>query len=86
MITSILALILPALKAIAAFCGFGSGVVAEFHDSSQRQAGRDEQAVASLQAQKDANEQAVSTHETANSRFDAARTAGRVPTDFQTRD
>jgi len=39
---SIIALVMSIGKTLAALCGFGSGLVSEFHDSNSRQAGRDD--------------------------------------------
>lgn len=62
--------LLAALKAIAAIFGFGEKVVAEVHDSNQRQAGRDSQVVAdqgavigSLKRQQEAAAEAPKTTE-----------------------
>ena len=39
---SIIALVIGIGKTLAALCGFGSGVLATFHDANSRQAGRDD--------------------------------------------
>ena len=41
-IAAILSMAMTAIKMLTSLCGFGSGLVSEFHDSNSRQAGRDD--------------------------------------------
>ena len=41
-IAAILSMAMTAMKMLASMCGFGSGVLAQFHDANSRQAGRDD--------------------------------------------
>lgn len=39
---AILSMAMAAFKMLTSLCGFGSGVLAQFHDANSRQAGRDD--------------------------------------------
>ena len=41
-LAAILSMAMAAFKMLTSLCGFGSGVLAQFHDANSRQAGRDD--------------------------------------------